>query len=202
MPSYREAKYQGSVLRTLIVPADTNAEVTIVSEPLSGRMEVTFEGLSGESHSGLTREACVRTREIYAEGTQIRNVRQITIISEEEMALVARGMDIDLIKPEWLGANLLISGIPDFTLLPPSTRLLFSGGACLVVDLENLPCAYPAKEIQKAYEGKGKLFMRNAHQRRGVTAWVEKEGSIASGDSIRIFLPAQRTWPGETANLA
>ncbi|MFT5114917.1 MAG: MOSC domain-containing protein YiiM [Parasphingorhabdus sp.] len=202
MPSYKEANFLGSVLQALIVPTGTDAKVTIVSEPLLERIEVTFEGLSGESHSGLTREACVRTREIYDKGTQIRNVRQITIISEEEMALIAKGMDIDFIKPEWLGANLLVSGIPNLTLLPPSTRLLFSGGVCLVIDMENLPCGYPAKEIQKAHEGKGKLFMRNAHQRRGVTAWVEKEGSVATGDSIRVFMPAQSTWPGEATDFA
>ena len=197
MPSYIESGHQGNVLKVLIVPQGTDSNTTIVSKSLSDRIEVKFEGLPGESHSGLTRQACVRTREIYDEGTRIRNVRQITIISEEEMALIAAGMDIDHIKPEWLGANLLVSGIPDFTLLPPSTRLLFSGGVSLVVDMENLPCAYPAKEIQKIHEGKGKLFTRNAHQRRGVTAWVEKEGSIASGDGIRVFLPTQNPWPGQ-----
>ncbi len=201
MPSYKEANFNGKVLRTLVVPVETNAEVSIASEIVTGPLEVTFEGFPGESHSGLTREACVRTREIYAEGTRIRNVRQITIISEEELGLVASGMEIDHIKPEWLGANLLVSGIPHFTLLPPSTRLLFSGGASLVVDMENLPCAYPAKEIQKVHEGKGKLFIRNAKQRRGITAWVEKEGSIGEGDTIRVFLPSQKPWPGDGVDV-
>ncbi len=197
MPSFTEPSFTGTVRRILVVSEDIDPSQTIASKDAGNRIDVTFDGFPGESHSGPTRDACVRVQEIYEEGTPIRNVRQISIISEEEMALVAEGMGIDRIEPEWLGANLLVSGIPHFTLLPPSTRLLFESGACLVVDMENLPCAYPAKEIQRVHEGKGKLFVKNARQRRGITAWVEKEGAIADGDSIRVFIPVQPAWPGE-----
>ena len=200
MPIFKEAPFSGEVRRTLVVPEGTDAEVTVASEPTGEPVEVTIAGFAGESHSGLTRDSCVRFKEIYKEGTPIRNTRQITIVSEEEMTLVAQGMEIDRVKPEWLGANLLVAGIPNFTLLAPSTRLLFSGGACLVVDMENQPCGYPAKEIQRVHEGKGRLFVKNARQRRGVAAWIEKEGSIAEGDSIRVFLPTQGAWPGESVD--
>ncbi|UCH42073.1 MAG: MOSC domain-containing protein [Gammaproteobacteria bacterium] len=177
------------------MPVGTNTEETIASKATGGRVEVGFEGFSGENHSGLNRESCVRVKDLYAEGTRIRNTRQISIVADEELALIARGMEIGRIEPEWLGANLLVAGIPHLTLLPPSSRLLFSSGACLVVDMENRPCAYPAKEIQKVYPGKGRLFIKNARQRRGVTAWVEKEGAIADGDGIRVFMPNQPRWP-------
>lgn len=196
MAVFEEVPCSGEVRQTLVVPTGTNAEVSIASEPVSGPVPVSFEGFPNESHSGLTRPSCVRVKDIYEEGTPIRNSRQISIISVEEMTLVAEGMEIDTIKPEWLGANLLISGIPHFTLLPPSSRLLFSGGASLVIDMENQPCAYPAKEIEKEHEGKGKEFIRNSRQRRGVVAGVEKEGTISVGDTIRVFVPSQPAWPG------
>ncbi len=195
MSTFREAPFTGEVLKTLLMPVGTNTEETIASQASGGRVEVGFEGFAGENHSGLNRDSCVRVKELYAEGTRIRNTRQISIVSDEELTLIAQGMEIDHIEPEWLGANLLLGGIPHFTLLPPSSRLLFSSGACLVVDMENQPCAYPAKEIQKVYPGKGRLFIKNARQRRGITAWVEKEGMIADGDSIRVFVPKQPAWP-------
>lgn len=196
MAVFEEISCVGEVRQTLIVPEGTDAKTTIASEPTDGPVPVSFEGFPGEVHAGLTRPSCVRVKDIYEEGTPIRNTRQISIVSEEEMVLVAEGMEIDAIKPEWLGANLLISGIPHFTLLPPSTRLLFSGGACLIVDVENQPCAFPAKEIEKEHEGKGKLFIRNSRQRRGVVAGVEREGTISVGNNIRVFVPTQPAWPG------
>lgn len=196
MGVFKEVACTGKVIKTLIVPDGINTEETVASTLHDDRIQVTFEGFSKERHSGLTRLSCVRVRDVYEEGTAIRNVRQITIISEEEMALVAQGMGIKHVEPEWLGANLLVSGIPHLTLLPPSTRLLFSGGASLVVDLENLPCRYPAKEIKKEHEEQSKFFVKNSMHLRGITAWVEKEGSIGMGDSVKVFIPNQTAWPG------
>lgn len=196
MPIFSEAPFSGEVRRTLVIPVGTDTEASIASRATDGRVEVGFEGFSGELHSGLNRDACVRFKQVYEKGARIRNTRQISIVSEEELTLIANDMEIDHIEPEWLGANLLVAGIPHFTLLPPSSRLLFSSGACLVVDMENQPCAYPAKEIQKVYPGRGRLFINNARRRRGITAWVEKEGAIAEGDGIRVFMPNQPAWPG------
>lgn len=193
MASFKEAPFQGRVNRVLVVP-ENNGDDSIQSVDQQ-QVDATFDGFPGEIHSGTTRGSCVRVQEIYDEGTTIRNVRQISIISAEEMALVAEAMEIDSIKAEWLGANLELVGIPDFTLIPPSTRLLFESGACLVVDMENLPCAYPAKEIEKSHPGKGKLFVKNARQRRGITAWVEKEGAVSEGDRVHVWVPVQPAWP-------
>lgn len=193
MASFKEATFRGNVNRVLVVPEDiTDDTIQSVSK---GKVDVTFDGFPGESHSGAVREACVRVQEVYDQGTPIRNVRQISIISREELDAIAADMEIDHIEAEWLGANLEVSGIPDFTLIPPSTRLLFESGACLVVDMENLPCAWPAKEIEKSYPGSGKRFVKNARQRRGVTAWVEKEGAINEGDGVQVWLPTQPAWP-------
>jgi hypothetical protein len=155
---------------------------------------VSYAGLQGESHSGLVRSSCVRVRHQYPQGTEIRNTRQISIVSVEELAVIAANMGIPALRPEWLGANLLVSGIPNFSQIPPATRMIFGGGASLVVDLENSPCKYPGEIIERHHPGFGKLFAKAAVGRRGVTAWVEREGHINTGDAIQLYIPPQRIY--------
>jgi hypothetical protein len=157
-------------------------------------VDITYAGFDGESHSGLVRASCVRVGGQYAEGTEIRNTRQISIVSVEELALIADAMGIDTLEPEWVGTNLLVSGIPDFSKIPPSTRMIFASGASLVVDLENSPCKYPGEIIERHHPGKGDLFPKAAYGRRGVTAWVEREGHITTGEAIRLHIPPQRIY--------
>lgn len=152
---------------------------------------VGYEGFEGESHSGLVRQSCVRVRNLYQQGTEIRNVRQVSILSAEDLQEIADNMGLPALQPEWLGGNLLLSGIPRFSKLPPSTRLIFEGGASLVIDLENSPCKYPGAIIERFHPGYGAKFARAAVGLRGVTAWVERPGRINRGDSIQVFLPPQ-----------
>lgn len=169
-------------------------EATLRSGPVAA-VTLGFDGIEGESHSGLTRPSCSRVTGQYPKGTPIRNVRQITIVSAEELAAIAAAMALDALEPEWLGANLVVTGLPDLTLVPPSARLVFDGGAGLVVDMENAPCQFPAREIEAAHPGKGAAFRAAAKHRRGVTAWVEREGRIALGEGFRLHVPPQRPYP-------
>ena len=157
-------------------------------------VKVTFEGFEGDCHAGLTRPADVRVRRQYAKDTPIRNTRQVSILSREELAQIAAAMKLEEIRPEWVGANLVVSGIPQLTQLPGSTRLIFSGGASIVVDTENAPCRYPAEVIESHHKGYGTKFIDAATNLRGVTGWVEKEGMIALGDRIKVHLPPQRLY--------
>lgn len=159
-----------------------------------GSVRVSFEGFEGDCHAGLTRPADVRVGKQYSKATPIRNTRQVSILSLEELTLIAQAMGLGEIKPEWVGANLVVSGIPQLTLLPGSTRLIFSGGASIVVDGENAPCRYPAEVIESHHRGHGAKFIDAAKQRRGVVGWVEKEGFIRLGDSIKVHLPPQRLY--------
>lgn len=155
---------------------------------------VSYEGFEGDWHSGLVRKSCVRVRQQYEEGTEIRNTRQITIISQEELAAIAEKMGVPVLEPEWLGANILLSGIANFSFVPPSSRLIFSGGVSLVVDLENEPCKYPGDVIEENHPGYGRRFAESALNLRGVTAWVEKEGAIHEGETIALHIPPQRIY--------
>lgn len=187
MAVLRESGISGEI-HSLLIHADKKDDITSVA---CESVEVSFAGFKGESHSGLTRESCVRVKEQYREGTIIRNTRQISIVSTEELALIAELMDISSIKPEYLGANICVSGIPDFSLLPPSSRLLFSSGVSLVVDMQNEPCKYPAQVIDTIYPGRGKYFIKHALERRGVTAWVEREGQLTAHDTVAVHIPVQ-----------
>lgn len=155
-----------------------------------------FEGPEGEAHGGLTRKSCERVRGLYRRGTEIRNVRQVSILSAEELAATAAAMGLDAIDPAWVGATLVVSGIPDFTLVPPSSRLQGEGdGMTLTVDMENLACVLPGREIDRHRPGFGARYKRAAQGRRGVTAWVERPGTLRLGERLRLHVPAQRPWP-------
>ena len=159
------------------------------------RVEARLDGFVGESHSGPVRPSCSRVAELHPKGTPIRNSRQVTILSVEEMAGTAAAMGVPALLPEWVGANLVLEGLPDLTLLPPSSRLRFDGGATLVVDMENGPCQFPAREIEAEHPGRGAGYRSAAKGRRGLTAWVEREGTIAVGDVARLFVPPIRLYP-------
>lgn len=156
------------------------------------KIEIAFTGIIGDKHSGLTYPSGGRTV-FYPRGTEIRNYRQLSIISEEEMAQVAAGLRVAEIKPEWLGANLLVSGIKRMTQIPPFTRMFFEGGVVLVVQRDNEPCGGPGKIIAAEYGRPelGKLFVSAADKKRGLVAVVEHPGEIRCGEDFRVEIPEQ-----------
>jgi hypothetical protein len=151
-------------------------------------VEVNFAGFEGDRHAGLTMLSGGRTP-FYPRRTEIRNLRQVSIVSEEELAEVAAAMAIPEVKPEWIGANLLLKGIPELTTLPPMTRLFFSNGVVLMTGGENNPCSMAGNMVQKMVPekpGLSQLFCTAALHRRGVTAWVERSGTIRERDEIKL----------------
>ena len=190
MPALIPTKFEGvitwlGVVQTAlgVLPSQPEAEVF-----------ASFAGVSGEVHGGLTRASCSRVLGQYKRETEIRNVRQFSVLSAEEMALIAQSIGLAVLDPSLLGASLVISGIPDLTHLPPSSRLQADSGATLVVDMENRPCTLPAKEIEAVHPGFGGKFKPAAKGLRGVTAWVEREGLLRVGAKVRLHVPDQRAW--------
>ncbi|KIC10674.1 sulfurase [Leisingera sp. ANG-M1] len=189
MPVLRDSGFQGEVTWLGLVPAASGLQ----SVP-SDRLQLGFGGISGERHEGENRSSCVRVRNLYPEGTEIRNVRQISILSEEELALIAADMEMERIDPVHLGATIVLRGIPDFTFVPPSSRLQGPDGVTLTVDMENRPCVLPGREIEKDHSGFGARFKPAAQNRRGITAWVERPGALSLGEKLSLFVPDQRSW--------
>ena len=185
-----KSEYSGTItwLGRVLTPEDS-----IRSEALNA-VETTFNGIVGESHSGATRPSCLRVTMLHPKSTEIRNTRQLSILSAEENAEIAASIGLEQLDPSWLGASIVISGVPDFTHIPPGSRLQTAAGTTLTVDLENAPCNWPAKEIEADRPGHGKAFRSAAKGRRGITAWVERPGPLSIGDTVNLFIPTQRTW--------
>ena len=161
------------------------------------KIALGFEGIKDDRHAGMTRKSDARTP-WYTRGTDIKNTRQLSLVSTEELETIAQKMEVEAVKAEWLGANMLVSGVSDFTLLPIGSRLFFDNGAVIVIEGENLPCINPAKVIAAHYQNKDleKRFAKAAKEKRGVVAWVEKEGMVHAPSQFKIMLPRQRLYPG------
>ncbi|MEW2912667.1 sulfurase [Leisingera sp. JC11] len=189
MPVLRKTDYTGKITWLGHVPAGIGLQAVP-----SDQLDLGFAGIAGERHEGENRASCVRVRNLHPEGTEIRNVRQLTILSEEELALIAADMGMESVDPAHLGATIVVRGIPDFTFVPPSSRLQGPDGVTLTVDMENRPCVLPGREIEKDHAGFGARFKPAAQNRRGITAWVERPGTLSLGDEFALFVPDQRVW--------
>ena len=190
MPALIPTDVYGEIVWIGFVP-DRDASLKSQTMP---EAQLTFAGIPGEEHGGLTRPSCTRVKSQYPKGTEIRNVRQLSVMSAEELAEIATDCGIAQFDPAHAGASLVIKGIPDFTHLPPSSRLQFPDGSSIVVDMENQPCHLPAKPINAEHPGAGDKFKAAAKDKRGITAWVEREGQIAVGDMVQLHVPQQRPW--------
>lgn len=163
---------------------------------VSSRVEevrATLEGLAGDRHAGFTRRADARVPQ-YPRGTEIHNSRHVSLIAEEELAQIAVNMGVPVVQPEWIGANLVLRGVPNLSSLPPMTRVCFPELTTIALEGENHPCIYPGKAIQSHYPdrpGIGKQFPKAAYHVRGVVGWVERAGMIRVGDIVRIAVPEQ-----------
>ena len=154
-----------------------------------------FEGIDGDFHAGHTRRSGGR-EPWYPRGTEMRNERQLSIVAPDEMAIVADRMGLAEIKPEWIGANLLLDGVPMLSMLPSGTMLFFKGGVTIKIDGQNAPCRLAGRSVAE-HAGMGDhdagslLFPRVARRLRGLVAWVEKAGTITSGEEVSVRVPEQ-----------
>jgi hypothetical protein len=160
-------------------------------------VELVFGGLAGDFHAGLTRSSCSRVP-WHKRGTTIANTRQLSLLSVEECAEIADLLSVAEIDPGLLGANLVVSGVADFSAIPPATRLQFPSGAAIFITEENGPCRQPGRKIAQAF-GRPELefaFVKAATHRRGLLALVEREGPVSPGDEIKLIAsPARRASP-------
>ena len=82
-----------------LIPTEFSAEVTwlgLVPDRQSDLCAVPqtelmmwFSGPEGDSHSGLTRPSCSRVTSLHLRGTEIRNVRQLSIVAAEDLQEIA-----------------------------------------------------------------------------------------------------------------
>ena len=158
---------------------------------------VVPNGFEGDKHATWTRAADSRAKS-YPRGTTIWNSRQLSIVSEEELAEIAAALGLPDITPEQLGANICTRGLPALTHLASGTQLLV-GDVGLYVTALNKPCINPGKVIEAHHPDIPNLanrFVKAAHDRRGVVAVVERPGTIREGAAITLVAPASPLQPG------
>jgi MOSC domain-containing protein YiiM len=191
MPALIPTAFSGRITWLGVV---TSEDRTALIAEAREAMDLTFAGIAGSVHGGVTRASCSRVTAQHPRGTPIGNERQLSILSAEELAQIAARMGLEALDPARLGASIVIEGMPDLSHLPPSSRLQAPSGATLVVDMQNRPCIMPARSIDTVHPGFGRAFKTAANGRRGVTAWVQREGRIALGDTLTLHVPDQRVW--------
>ena len=153
--------------------------------------ELTLDwgGPIGDRHHGLTMRSNTRQRHVFDRGTEIRNHRQLSLVDTAELASIAARMGIDGIEPGLLADNICSEGIPELTSLPRMTRMVFSGGAVIMLGGENNPCTIAGALVGRVHGTPAEAFPKAAMHLRGVTGWVEHPGVVRPGDLITLHLP-------------
>ena len=152
------------------------------------KIQCLWGGVRGDRHCGQIKLAGVREKYV-PKGTEVLNLRQVSIVSKEELEEIAQRMDIPEVTGADLGANIVLSGVPELTKLPTGTIIKFPEQTLLFVTGENLPCVFPGKNIQARYPDIPKLvnkFPKTAMGRRGLVAVVLRPGSIRKNDVVKI----------------
>lgn len=173
-------------------------ETAAVESTARPELMLTYAGVVGDRHEGLVRPSGAR-EPWYPRGTPMRNERQLSILSAEELAEIAAVLDLPEIPGEWVGANLIVSGIPHLTRLPPRSLLLFPSGATIRIDGDNDPCRKTGKAIMAQVPGRDDIelgFVKAAMGKRGLVGWVEREGAIRAGDAVKVRTWRQAAYPG------
>ena len=171
----------------LYVAADPNS---LVSSPQQ-RLEFTLEGILGEGRHppAFVRSSDSRDKGI-PRGTPVRNWRQWSAVSLEELQSIAEELGIPELDGALLGANIVFTGMPSFTQVPRGSTIWFPSGAVLSVECENGPCTQPGDVISQSYPHvKPSQFPAAAMHRRGLVGVVYVAGTIELGNKAEIRPP-------------
>jgi hypothetical protein len=164
------------------------------------RLALDLSGIPGDVHAGVTRKSGAREPWL-PRGTVLRNDRQLSALSSDELAEVAADLGLDALPPEWIGGNLLFTGLERFSRIAPGSRLAiggswggsgrFDGGAVLRVEAYNFPCRQSGRAIA-ALAGRPELefaFVKVAAALRGLVLSVDLAGTITPGDAVIVIPP-------------
>ncbi len=159
-----------------------------------------MQGIVGNRHSGALREAGPREPWL-PRGQMIRNDRQLSALSTEELAMIAARLSLTDPAPGSIGANLVVTGIDDFSRIAPGSHLAiggawggvgrFDGNAVLRVEAYNKPCRGPGRKLAAAHD-RPRLefdFVTAAASLRGLVLSVSCPGRIKPGDAVIVVGP-------------
>lgn len=185
-----------SVHSTVSSAGKSDSFVTMPHQELA----LDMAGIAGDRHAGATRPAGPREPWL-PKGMSLRNDRQLSVLSKEELALIATGLGLEALDPGLIGANLVTEGIVDLSRLPPGAHLAiggnwggqgrFDGHTLLRVEAYNRPCRGPGRKLAAAH-GNPDLefaFVTVARSLRGLVLSVAHPGVIRPGDAVVVIPP-------------
>lgn len=163
------------------------------------KAKIMWGGLYGDRFFGRTTLASTKdVREVgVSKGSEILNIRQLTIVSKEELTKTAKNLGIKDIDPKDMKANIVLSGIKNLTLLPIGTKLIFPKQCVLFVTGENYPCYITGNRVQASNaecEGVDIRYAKEAMHKRGLIAITLRPGWIYLNDEVDILIPPQRIY--------
>jgi hypothetical protein len=155
-------------------------------------LTLALDGIEGSRHRGWTMPADSRVPYLQR-GTPMRGTRSVSLVSIEDLAEVAKRLDIATIDPRWIGANITVEGIERLSFLPRGTKLFCDGGAILVVEGMNAPCRGAGAAIA-GHTGRAEIelgFAKVAQRLRGLVASVEHPGTVTASTTVTARVPEQ-----------
>jgi len=162
-----------------------------LSKQAQTSLDAEINGFAGDKHQGPLRKTW--EGDWQPADTIRRNERMWSGVSVEELAHITAQLDLtEPLSPLTLGANLCFEGIPEFSLLPKGTRLVFPSGAELVVEEYNPPCTDMGAQIVAKYSThsgealSNNTWLRPASGRRGVVGIINVAGEIRVGDEVTV----------------
>lgn len=155
-------------------------------------MELTLEGIVGdEKHYGFIKKADPRDWGIPDKGKPVRNWRQWSAVSVEELQQMATALGIDELDGALIGANITFAGVTALSQVAAGSTIRFSkGGVILTVDRENKPCMGSGQAIARVHPTvKPQQFPLVALHKRGLVGTIYVAGVIEVGDVAMIYPP-------------
>lgn len=179
------AKISGTLISVHI------GEEDVLSKIAQSTVQVELDGFVGDRHRGFSRVAYEGDTE--PEGTVRRNNRQWSGVSVEELGILRQRMHLsEPLSAETVGANICVTGIPDFSRLAKGARLIFPSGATLLVEDYNPPCTDMSEKIAAMHtttsgEPIRRLdFCKQAKRIRGLVGSIDVPGVISTGDEVMV----------------
>lgn len=160
----------------------------------------SIDGPQGDTHKRPIRQlsdhdgAYISTSNL-VKGRWVFNWRSWTGISREEIAEIEHSLSYS-VPQGCLLENISVSGIPNFSKLPPTSRLVFplrQNQAILAVWGENGPCRTVGQRLEQHHgvPNLGTRFIKAAQGKRGVMGFVLAAGRVEVGDKVRVYGPVE-----------
>ena len=160
-----------------------------------------LHGPRGDSHSGFSRklsghDGVYRRTSALEKGHPVFNWRTWTALAREEIIQFEESLGVT-IPQGCLLENLTLTGIPNLSKLPPTSRLVFpvrdGQQTILAVWEENSPCHLVGQRLADHYGDPDlkKRLIAEAQDKRGVMGLVLSEGRVEVGDEVQVFPPVQ-----------